>query len=124
MPKRNALHIWVAAILFIATTVVASQQNVTRRIQQFENEDVRVWKSIILPNQPLTQHRHDHPRALVALVGGSLKIVKQSGESHTVDWKSGSAYWLPADPPGEMHADVNPGTNPIEVMVVELKHHK
>ena len=48
-------------------------EETTRRVPQFENEYVEVWKSIIVPNQPLTMHRHDHPRALIALKGGTLR---------------------------------------------------
>ena len=66
-------------------------------------------------------HRHENGRVLVALTGGTVKIVKESGESRTVTWESGKAYWLPADPPDERHADLNEGREPIEVMVVELK---
>ena len=40
----------------------------------------------------------------------------------TYDWKQGQAYWLPADPPGTVHGDVNHGPDPIEVIVVELKN--
>lgn len=100
----------------------AQQQSATRREPQFENEDVRVWKSFILPNQPLTQHRHEHGRALIALVGGQLHVVDKDGKRiHTYDWESGKAYWLDADPPGQTHADVNETSKPIEVIVVELK---
>jgi beta-alanine degradation protein BauB len=93
----------------------------TRRTPQFENESVRVWRSSIAPHQPLTMHRHENGRVLVALTGGTMKIVKESGDSRTVTWESGKAYWLPADPPGEKHADLNEGREAIEVMVVELK---
>jgi len=92
----------------------------TRRVPQFENESVRVWKSLIAPGQPLTLHRHDNGRVIVALAGGTLRIVKESGDSRTVIWETGKAYWLPADPPGERHGDTNEGKDPIEVMVVEL----
>ena len=51
----------------------------TQRVAQFENEDVKVWKSLVLPNQPLTMHRHDHPRVIIALKGGTMKIVEQDG---------------------------------------------
>jgi hypothetical protein len=34
------------------------------------------------------------------------------------------AYWLPTNPPNTMHADVNAGDKPIEVMVVELEKEK
>ena len=94
---------------------------VTRRTPQFENDSVRVWRSSIAPHQPLTMHRHENGRVLVALTGGTVRIVKESGESRTVTWESGKAYWLSADPPGERHADLNDSLEPIEVMVVELK---
>ena len=93
----------------------------TQRIQQFENDSVKVWKSVIVPNGPLTLHRHDHGRTIVALVGGDLKIVKESGQTTVAHWETGRAYWLPPDPPGELHKDVNDTTKTIEVMVVEMK---
>jgi quercetin dioxygenase-like cupin family protein len=89
-------------------------------VPQFENESVRVWRSTIVPGQPLSLHRHESGRVIVALQGGTLKVVKESGESRSVTWETGNAYWLPADPPGERHADVNEGKDPIVVMVVEL----
>ena len=98
------------------------QQGGTRREPQFENEHVKVWKSIIQPKQPLVLHRHEHGRALIALVGGQLKVVDPDGKVvNTYNWESGKAYWLDADPPGQMHADVNDTSSPIEVIVVELR---
>lgn len=105
-----------------ATTRAQQQQPVTRREPQFENDHVRAWKSIILPRQPLTQHRHEHGRALIALTDGQLKVVDQDGRHITTyTWERGKAYWLDADPPGQTHADVNETSQPIEVIVVELK---
>jgi hypothetical protein len=89
-------------------------------VPQLENDSVRVWKSIIAPAQPLTLHRHEHGRVIVALRGGTLRIAKESGEAKTVTWETGKAYWLDADPPGERHGDQNVGPDPIEVMVVEM----
>ena len=66
----------------------------TQRVPQFENEDVKVWRSLVLPNQPLTMHRHDHPRVIIALKGGTMKIVEQDGASETHVWETGKAYWL------------------------------
>ena len=124
MRPRNVLCLLVATALTssIATYVVAQEagSNETRRIPQFENEHVRVWKSIITPNQPLTMHRHEQPRALIALTGGDMTIVSNTGEERVETWETGRAYWLTADPPGELHADVNKGTENIEVIVVEM----
>ena len=94
----------------------------TRREPQFENDHVRVWKSIILPNQPLALHRHDHGRTIVALKGGTLDVVNGKGETiKKMTWESGKAYWLDVDPAGEQHGDMNRGDAPIEVIVVEMR---
>jgi hypothetical protein len=50
-----------------------------------------------------------------------MKILEENGAADVQDWESGNAYWLPANPPGTRHQDVNVGSAPIEVMVVELK---
>jgi beta-alanine degradation protein BauB len=109
--------------VLLGAGVMRSQQSVTgtQRIVQFENDDVKVWKSIVVPHAPLTMHRHEHGRVIIALKGGTMKIVEQSGGSEAHVWETGKAYWLPKNAPNTMHADVNAGDQPIEVMVVELK---
>ena len=105
-----------------AGAVLQQQAAQTRREPQFENEHVRVWKSIILPNQPLTLHRHEHGRTIVALKGGTLDVVDPKGQTKTkMTWESGKAYWLDVDPSGEQHGDLNKGKEPIEVIVVEMR---
>jgi quercetin dioxygenase-like cupin family protein len=116
---KSALIVFCGGVL--TGTLLAQQTGTTQRIPQFENEHVKAWKSIIMPKQPLSMHRHEHPRAIVALKGGTLKVVAQDGPTKTLTWESGKAYWLEADPPGQMHADVNDGPEPIEVIVVEQK---
>src|ERR1700733_12486517 len=118
-------HAAVAIAVMLATVgVMHSQQNAsqTQRYPQFENDDVIVWKSVVIPNAPLTMHRHEHPRVIIALSGGTMNIVQQNGPTEQHVWETGKAYWLPANPAGTVHADVNAGDEPIEVMVVELKH--
>src|SRR5262245_23025592 len=115
---KTAGPIVVAALL--AAGAREEPASATRRVPQLENDSVRVWKSIIAPGQPLTLHRHEHGRVIVALRGGTLRIARESGESKTVTWETGKAYWLDADPPGERHGDQNDGSEPIEVMVVEM----
>ncbi len=115
---------WLAVLALVPITVAVAQQSdsETRRVPQFENEHVKVWKSIILPDQPLSMHRHEHSRALIALTDGVLDIVQDSGARETVHWEAGTAYWLTHDEPGTLHADVNNSGAPIEVIVVELKN--
>jgi hypothetical protein len=113
----------VCAVCFSAGVLLGqTQASGTRREPQFENDHVRVWKSIIMPKQPLALHRHERGRALIALKGGQLKVVdKDSKPVNTYNWETGKAYWLDADPPGQMHGDLNDTSEPIEVIVVELK---
>jgi hypothetical protein len=116
----------VLTAVFVAGVAVGAWQQKpggTRREPQFKNAEVEVWKSIIMPNQPLSLHRHDLGRTIVALKGGTLDVVDKDGKTmKQMVWESGKAYWLDADPPGEMHGDMNRGKEPIEVIVVqELK---
>jgi len=117
---------WSAATALLAGAVAMAVQDQpdsgTRREPQFENTQVRVWKSIIMPNQPLALHRHDHGRTIIALKGGTLDVVDGSGKTiKQMEWETGKAYWLGVDPPGEQHGDLNKGTAPIEVIVVEMR---
>jgi hypothetical protein len=113
-----------AGLAFAAGFAVAQTIPQTGREPQFDNSAVKVWKSVVLPNNPLPLHRHEHPRVIIALRGGSMKILEENGQSEIHEWQSGKAYWLPANPPGTRHQDVNVGEQPIEVMVVELQNEK
>jgi hypothetical protein len=111
--------------VFAAGVAVGEQQSTTRREPQFENSEVQVWKSIIYPGKPLGLHRHDHGRALISLNGGELNVVDGNGKVLDVyKLQAGKAMWLDADKPGTQHADVNPGKEPVEVIVVQLKNDK
>jgi hypothetical protein len=107
-----------------AAGLAVAQTAQTGREPQFENEEVKVWKSVVLPNSPLPMHRHDHPRVIIELTGGTMKIAEDTGASETHEWQTSKAYWLPANPPGTHHQDINVGDKPIEVMVVELQKAK
>ncbi len=119
--SKSVFLVTATAALSVGATL-AVQTAQSRREPQFENEHVKVWKTIIAPNQPLRLHRHEHGRALIALKGGSLKVVDEAGKTiDTYVWEDGKAYWLDADPPGTQHGDVNEGPETIEVIVVELQ---
>jgi quercetin dioxygenase-like cupin family protein len=115
----------VVLVAIFAAGVAMGQQATSRREPQFENSEVQVWKSIISPGTPLGLHRHDHGRALISLNGGVLNVVDANGKVLDVyKLKAGTAMWLDADKPGTQHADVNPGKEPVEVIVVQLKNDK
>eukprot|EP00227_Mantoniella_beaufortii_P021969 CAMPEP_0197605888 /NCGR_PEP_ID=MMETSP1326-20131121/44004_1 /TAXON_ID=1155430 /ORGANISM="Genus nov. species nov., Strain RCC2288" /LENGTH=114 /DNA_ID=CAMNT_0043173737 /DNA_START=18 /DNA_END=358 /DNA_ORIENTATION=+ len=87
----------------------------------FENDRTICWKTTISPNNPLKMHRHDRARCIVGLAGGTLKKTMEDGAVSDLVFETGRAYWLEADPPNELHADVNEGDADIVVMVTELK---
>ena len=120
MRHLTRLSLGLSALLLTFWARSSAPVAETRRIPQLENAHVKVWKSVVLPNQPLPPHRH-HGRVIVALKGGTMKIAEVSGKSETQVWETGKAYWLPANPPDVLHTDVNVGDKPIEVMVVESK---
>ncbi len=103
-------------------TVLQADVQATKRIEQFANARVKVWKTIIYPssNQVLAMHRHEHDRVLVALTDGILKITNNRGEVHYLKLKKDKAYYLTKDVPGELHNDENISHHAIKVIVVEL----
>ena len=125
MKTRVMIGATVLGAVFAAGVAVGQQGAASRREPQFENGEVKVWKSIIMPNQPLAQHRHDHGRTIVTLKGGTLDVVDAKGATlETMKWETGKAYWLDADKAGTQHGDLNKGKEPMEVIVVELKNDK
>jgi beta-alanine degradation protein BauB len=124
MRSKMMPFVTLAAVFAAGVAIGAWQQQTsqTRREPQFENEHVRAWKSIIMPNQPLALHRHDYGRTIVALKGGTLDVVDGKGQTmKKMTWETGKAYWLGADPPGEQHGDLNRTAETIEVIVVEMR---
>lgn len=123
--KSKLMMCGIVAVVFaagIAVGALQQQASATRREPQFENANVRVWKSIILPNQPLALHRHDFGRTIVALKGGTLDVVDKDGKTmKQMVWETGKAYWLDADPKDEQHGDLNRTKESIEVIVVEMR---
>ena len=123
--RRKLMTGGMVAVIFAAGVAVGAWQQQatgTRREPQFENTNVRVWKSIIMPNQPLSLHRHDFGRTIVALKGGTLDVVDGSGKTmQQLKWETGKAYWLDADPQNVQHGDLNRTKEPIEVIVVEMR---
>ncbi len=124
MIRNIASTVLIAGAAFFAGLAVAQTMAQTGREPQFENSAVKVWKSTVLPNNPLPLHRHEHPRVAIALRGGSMKILDDTGKSEVHEWQTGKAYWLDANAAGTWHQDINAGDAPIEVMVVEMENEK
>jgi quercetin dioxygenase-like cupin family protein len=108
--RIGLLVLGLAASFAVGAAWGQQAETSTRSIPQFENESVRVWKSIFMPGQPTAMHRHDHPSVIAVLKGGTMKIVKENGQAQPQVWETGKAYWQPASPPDELHGLVTVGS--------------
>ena len=118
--KKALLCVLMAGAALCSGSALAQVETPSMRFPQFDNEKVKVWRSVVKPNSPLALHRHEHPRVIIALSGGTMSIDQDDGTVETHQWEAGHAYWLPANKPGTLHTDINSGDKPIDVMVVEL----
>lgn len=115
------MFVYACAFFSLLFSYLQGEEPQTTRILQLENDEVKVWKTIILPRQPLKMHRHDLPRVVIGLQGGTLTKIEETGATSLLHFETGKAYFLPADPLGELHGDINESDQPIVVMVIELK---
>ncbi len=123
MIKKYGLLV-MGILLGSTPAIVQAKGELTKRVEQFSNSQVRVWKTIIFPasGQALPLHRHEHDRVVVALTDGLLKITTNKGKSHYLKLKKDKAYYLSKDVPNELHYDVNMTNHAIKVMVIELNN--
>jgi beta-alanine degradation protein BauB len=119
MKKYHPLVIF----LFLLITTDTALAQITTRTPEFSNSKAKAWKTVIYPSSKnaLKMHRHEHDRVLVALNSGRLKITNDQGATHYLKLKKHHAYYLPKDPPHELHQDENITKHPIQVFVIELK---
>jgi hypothetical protein len=118
---NRALALTAVALSLFAAVRAQTTASQSERVDQFKNDAVKVWRTTVLPHQPLALHHHDHPRVIVALTDGTMDFVDSSGTHDVHIWQKDHAYWLPAMPAGALHADVNTGGAPLRVMVIEME---
>lgn len=120
---RNFCKLALVFTFLIFINVSHAMIATTKRIPQFSNDKVKIWKTILYPTskQILKMHRHEHDRVLVALTGGRLKITNNKGKVHYLNLEKDKVYYLSKDIPHELHTDENVSTHPIKVIVIEFK---
>lgn len=82
----------------------------------FENDRVRLCEVTFKPGARIGYHSHpDH--LVYVLKPGRLRVTGADGRVHDVEFKAGQAIWSDA----EAHSAVNPGTDEVRGIIVELK---
>lgn len=112
----------LASILFIISfaTIAAAQDPVkvdpNHYKVEFENAQVRVLRVKVGPGEKSIMHRHPNAVAIF-LTDTNGKFTFPNGTSEPRTGKAGDVLWTPAI----THLPENVGTEPFEVILVELK---
>lgn len=88
---------------------------------QFESDQICVAKAKIMPNEEIGLHRDVYPQVVVAPKGGTITRLEANGTTIDVVFPTGVAVFREMDPPEELHRSVNNGSEPVELMIVQLK---
>jgi len=107
-------------VFLIALSIPFFAQSLEYEIQT-ENEQVRVSKIKLSAGEEVGLHRDELPRVVIALKGGIIKRLEEDGSINEVQFPTGEAVFLEADPIGQMHRGVNSSDSEIEIFVIELK---
>lgn len=89
---------------------------------QFENEKVSVAKIKIMPNEEIGLHRDPYPHVVIAERGGTITRFETNGTTTDVIFPTRVAVFRESDPPNELHKSVNKGSEPVELIVIQLKN--
>ena len=112
----------ILASLFGLTTVTLSAQMMAEHAaithKTLVDNDAILATEINFPPGVRTD-MHTHPAHFVyALTSGKLVVTWENGESETIELRAGdSAYFEPEGP----HTSINPGTDPVKILLVEFK---
>ena len=98
---KSLSKILLSAVLVFASSLGLADTQKTQRINQFENHKVKVWQTVIYPDEKekLKMHHHDRDRVMVALTDGELKVMNDKGQSHILKLEKGQSYFLTKDVP-------------------------
>ncbi|WP_068466661.1 cupin domain-containing protein [Candidatus Protochlamydia phocaeensis] len=90
--------------------------------QQFENDQICIGKATIAPHEEIGLHRDMHPQVVIALKGGTITRLEADGRTTDVKFPTGKAIFRKADPENEQHRSVNNSSEPVELIIIQLKN--
>lgn len=90
--------------------------------QQFENGQICIGKVIIAPHEEIGLHRDVYPQVVIALKGGTITRLEADGRKTDIKFPTGQAVFREADPVNEQHRSVNNSSEPVELIIIQLKN--
>lgn len=109
------------AVLTILGCLLLASSGALEYEVQLENESVHVSKAKIMPGEEIGLHRDVYPQVVVALQGGVITRLEADGSTTNVNFPTGVAVYREADPLNEFHKSVNRSSNPVELIIIQLK---
>jgi len=90
-------------------------------VKQFENDNVCVSYVKIMPQEEIGLHYDVYPQIVIALTGGVITRLEADGSTTEVEFPTGKSVFRPAETSDKIHKSVNATSNPIEIIIVQLK---
>lgn len=91
---------------------------------EIDNDFVHVAKAKIMPYEELGLHYDEHPQVVVAIQGGIITRLEADGTTTNVTFPTGTPVFRESEPSSKMHRSVNQSSEPIELMIIQLKPNK
>ncbi len=107
--------------LFAIACMVSCELQALEYKVEFENDQISVAKFKMLPNEEVGLHRDACPQIVIALKGGTITRLEANGTTTDVSFPTGVAVVRGIDPPNELHRSINKGTEPVELIIIQLK---
>ena len=89
--------------------------------QQFENERVNVVRVLVNPGDEIDWHRDAFRQVVVTLQGGIVTRLEDNGDVNDVIFETGKTTFREPDPEGCCHRTVNRFSDPVEIILIQLK---
>lgn len=122
---KNSLILKVLMLIVFSSSVYAKDAScATQRKVFIDQDDVKVWRTTICPNERLAFHTHDHARIAISNVSGILEVISQDGGVKRIEFTKGVPVYLSLEQGQSPHQDVNVGQYPMDITIVELLSHK
>ncbi|MBP9842316.1 MAG: hypothetical protein KBC64_07855 [Simkaniaceae bacterium] len=108
-------------VLSLACLIFTQAQALEYEVQ-LENNQVCVSRVVIDPKEEIGLHRDALPQIVIGLRGGTITRLESDGREIDVNFPTGKAIYRPIDPEGELHKSVNKSDEPIEILIIQMKH--
>lgn len=110
------------SLLMASRLAFATAACETHRDLVFDNQDAKVWKTTLCPNQYLPFHTHQHARVAISEEKGRLDVLYKSGKKTSIRLEKGIPVFLSRIQGKALHQDINSGKETLHITVIEMKN--